>query len=241
MSNRIWILATAIICIAILALGIVVGVMPNLAASTRSEIEKLGVDGQNAIYEADLANLKKQFESIDDIREELAELQETLPADQAESEFLRAIATAAAASGVTLEDFAMQAPVVYGSFDSGDGGGTEESQAISGGTLLGIPVSQGATSADPVALLSFVQKLQTGTRLFVITDLKFENVTGGGSVIYKIQISGYMYSLADPSAQTDAVPSEPEPEPTPAPTETPAVEETPGATPTPTGSGTPTP
>ena len=236
MSNRIWILATAIICIAIVALGVVVGVSPNLASSAKSELEKLAVDGQNSIYEADLAKLKKQFESIDDVRKELAKLQESLPADAASAEFLQVIANSAALAGVTLEDFAQETPVVYGSFDSGDGGGTEESASISGGTLLGIPVSQSVTSTNAMQLLAFVSLLQQGTRLFVVTDLVLTSELDGGSSIFTLKITGYIYTLADPDAQTDAVPTdEPTEEPTPEPTETPATEETPGATPTPSG------
>lgn len=235
MNNRIWILVTAIASIAIIALGLVVGVSPNLASSAKSELDRAAVDGQNSIYEADLARLKEQFKTIDDIKEELAELQESLPADAQTADFIRAIAAAAALTGVTLNEFAQEAPVVYGQFDSGDGSGTEASASISGGTLLGIPVSQSVSSFDFGALISFVRELQYGTRLFVITDLKLTVEVVDEQPRGTLMITGYMYTLADPDAQTDAVP---------APTETEVpVEPTPtdSATPTPTDTGTPTP
>lgn len=235
MNNRILILVTVIASIAIVALGLVIGVSPNLASSAKSEIERAAVDGQNSIYEADLARLKKQFESIDDIKAELADLQESLPADAQTAEFLRAISDAATKTGVVLNEFAQEAPVVYGQFDSGDGSGTEASASISGGTLLGIPVSQSVSSFDFGAIINFVRELQYGTRLFVITDLKLTVETVDEAPRGTLMITGYMYTLADPDAQTDAVPL---------PTETEApVEPAPSdsATPAPTDTATSTP
>lgn len=233
MSNRIWILATAIICIAIIALGVVVGISPNFASSARSELDRAAVVGQNNIYEADLARLKEQFETIDEIKEELAGLQKSLPAGAETANFVRAIGAAAALTGVTLVNYTQEAPVVYGAFNSGDGAGTEETAAINGGTLLGIPVSQSVSSVDFIALLNFVSELQQGTRLFVVTSLKLTVEEIDGAQVGTLVVTGYIYTLADPDAQTDAVPPPTDTE-TPAPTDTPLPTETPESTETPT-------
>lgn len=239
MSNRIWTLATAIACIAIVALGLVIGILPKMAESAGSELSRFGVDSQNAIYEGELARLQDEFEGLDKIVAELEDLQKSLPANHEEADWVRQITAAAQSTGVLLLEYTQDVPVLYGNFDAA-GNAAEGQQPISGGTLLGIPVSVKVQSTDLHALYAFVRPLQEGQRLYMVSSMTLDsNAVGAGGFLYELTVVGYIYTLADPSAATvdtgagDPAPTEtPTPEPTetegvvPETTETPAPTET---------------
>lgn len=232
MNTRIWTLITAVACIAIVALGLVVGILPKLAESGAAELSRVGADSQNAIYEAELARLKKEFEDLDDIVAELEELQESLPADHEEAAWIRQINAAQLSTGAILIEYTQEAPVLYGNFDAA-GNAAEGQQPISGGTLLGIPVSMKVTSTDVHAVYAFLRPLQQGQRLFMPSGMTLESSAAGDGLIYELTIRGYLYTLADPSAATAATPPTDQPTPTPTPTPTETETLAPGETATP--------
>jgi hypothetical protein len=236
LNNRIWTLAAAIVCIAIVALGLVVGILPKLAESAAADLSRVSIDAQNAIYEGELVRLQKEFEGLDDIVAELEELQQSLPAGHDEAAWLRQVSAAAASTGVLVSDYTQDVPVLYGNFDAA-GNAAEGQQPISGGTLLGIPISLKVESYDLHALYAILRPLQQGQRLFMVSSMSLESDEGGDAgYYYKLTIKGYIYTLADPAAATVDTPA-PTDTPTPTETETSVPEET--NTPAPTETSTP--
>lgn len=237
MSNRIWVIATALISVALLVAGYFLGVAPRLAEAAKAELERFSVEQQNDVYAADLAALKKQFEGIDDIRDELAELQLSLPADNGSEQFLREVDAAALASGVSVWEILQEGPVIYGDLE---GAAAADAAPINGGTLMGVPISITVKYVDdPTPLFTFLSLMQNSTRLFMPNALDLGSEIGGPSdkpiATWTYTIKGYLYTLADPAASTPQVvtPAAPTPEVSPSPD--------PSGSPAPSGSPSPTP
>jgi hypothetical protein len=239
MNNRIWILATALVSIIVIAFGLVVGVLPKLAESSAANLSLTAAQQQIAANEAALADLKSQFADIDKVREELAELRKTMPADGAYSEFIREVNAIAAETGSTITGYSQTAPLVFG--PTAADGGTEKAP-ISGGSLIAIPVEL-RFSAPGLGGLSFMDKLRLGERILYINGFNFTfNADVHGNVFGDFIVNVYIYTLADPSDATDPAtpPSSPGPtDPTPNPTDSPSPSSTDAPTPEPTESSTP--
>lgn len=233
MNNRVWILATAIASIAVIALGVVVGILPKISEAATNTLELANVQTQNAGYEADLALLEQQYKDIDKVRDQLDELRESLPSGGDYDGFIREISALATEYGVQVLESTQTAPLVYGATATEDTG--TPTTPISGGTLLAIPYVIKVNSTDTFSVLRFMDGLRTGKRLLVITAYEMKGTTQNEIPVTEASISLYIYTLVDPSAvpvdDGGDVPMDPVPSPAPTPT----------VTPTPTESATPTP
>lgn len=235
MNNRVWIFGTIIASIAVIALGVVVGILPKLTETGANTVNLANVVAQNQAYEADLAALKVQFENIDDVRKKLAELQKSLPAGGAYPDIIAEIAELAAENGVQILETSQTAPIVYGATDAAETDSDTGTAAtpISGGTLLAIPYVVRYDSTDRFAGLGFLNGLRLGNRLLLISDINYAVKERNSLLVYETTVSFFIYTLVDPSAvPVDSGAGDP-------PTDVPPAEETPA--PTDTATGTPTP
>jgi hypothetical protein len=119
-NNRIWIVGAVIVMIAILLMGWFLGASPMLSQAAANDVQRASVESTNAGQEATLASIKEQFENIDALKAELAELQKALPPGSDLSTFIGELHDLEAASGVTItsitagdaEEFVPAAPLV---------------------------------------------------------------------------------------------------------------------------------
>jgi Tfp pilus assembly protein PilO len=102
-NNRMWIIGTALLVVATVALGWTLGISPQLKAAATAAVETVSVDGQNVKNEADLEALKEKFSDIDSIRAELDALNISLPRDPQLATFIRQINSLAAQHAVTVQ------------------------------------------------------------------------------------------------------------------------------------------
>lgn len=247
MNNRIWILGTAVVCIAVIALGVLLGISPKLTEIQSNSASLLQLQGQNAAYQAELAALKQQYEDIDKVRDELEELRRGLPADADYANFIREVEAAAVATGTTVMTYTQGAPVVYGATVA-EGADTGTADApISGGTLLALPVDMQIFSVGDGALL-FLDELRTGDRIFALGNFDLSiSITGEASGTMSITFSALIYTLVDPNAvpddavqgDDDAPPTDPVPSPVESSSTPDPVSTDPQSTPLPTSSSTP--
>ena len=234
MNNRIWILGTAIASLAVIALGVVVGILPKISETTFNTLEVANVQAQNAAYEAELVALEKQYKDIDAVREKLNKLRESLPADGDYADFVEQVESLATATGVQMLETTQTAPIVYGA-TAADGVDTGTAATpISGGTLLAIPYTIKVNATDTLAVLRFMDGLRLGDRLLLITAYDMKGTIQNGILVTEVTVSLYIYTLVDPSSvptstdgdvPTDPVPT-PDPAATPTPTPTPTATET---------------
>jgi hypothetical protein len=240
-NNRIWIIGSVLIMVAIVFLGWLLGISPQLAERSANETNRQSVESQNQIYAAALASLKKDYDNIDEFRADLDELQKALPSGSGLSRFIGSLRDLEAASGVVLTNFGAGDPLPF-VYNAGgtvvappaatDAGGTEATAAppaappvVESGTLvqtlspdefivIQIGLSVQGTQAQ---VLDFVDALQHGARRFLVTEFA---ITTDDNAAYVGKITGYVYVLIDPTkpAEPDDGTVTPTPIPTPSPT-----------------------
>ena len=77
--NRLWVLGAVLLMSVVALMGWSLGISPKLGEARDATAERVAVEAQNTSYELQLATLKQQFESIDDLRVDLADLRESVP------------------------------------------------------------------------------------------------------------------------------------------------------------------
>jgi Tfp pilus assembly protein PilO len=198
MNNRIWVLATAILVVAILALGWLLGVAPRLAEVAASSEQIVAAEAQNALLEADIADLKKKFEELDLSRDEILEIRKALPPHADEADFLRIISELAVGSGVSVGNILINDPAgfVPGAFAESGGPVVEISPLVTAENLLTIPITV-SVLGDLAQVLKFVGTLQDSERITTIDALNvaYESATG----LYSTTLNGFIYVLIDPT------------------------------------------
>jgi len=255
-DNRIWIIGTLIVAIGVAALGYLLGVSPRLAEAAAADQQREQVELTNQQYEVELAALKKDYENLAAVAEELETLRLQLPPTADYEGFLSDMNSATKKTDTALTNVAWETPVVI----SADGvTGPAESEAAPVAPVAegeaAAPV-EGEAAADPTVAVNlapdgalvgipieltvegslrnvedFFSEAQTNERIFLVTGFGVA-VNKENDSMYIATIQGVFYVLVDSSATAEEVeelPEEPEPDPaaTPSPTNTPAPSETP--------------
>lgn len=205
MTNRLWIPVAAILGIAILAMGWFLGVSPKLDEMNAANEQRASVEAQNRIHEARLAELKKQFEKIDELRADLALDQVALPPGDELSTFLGQLHSLEGSSGVVLQTFSASDGQSYLPAE----GAEAPSGLVTADNFIAITIDL-TVSGTREQVIDFVNDLQYGDRLFLVTKLTVSKTEGQQETDagdYTGSISGFVYVLVDPSA--------PPPTPTP--------------------------
>ncbi|MET3767541.1 Tfp pilus assembly protein PilO [Marisediminicola sp. UYEF4] len=225
-----WWTAGAVLVMALLvALGWILGMEPQLAEARAADEERVGVETLNATYEQTLVKLKELDEDLPALTQQLDELEAALPPDAQVSTLLGQLNALAAESAVELTSITAGVPEKFGAAaeaaaalapveapapeESDDTAAvapdTEtvapdtETAAPAPENFVAVPISVEFTG-DPVALLAFVEKVQYGTRLFLVEALDITYDGGGG----KVKIDGFVYVLTDPPAADETAPAE---------------------------------
>jgi Tfp pilus assembly protein PilO len=211
MTNGIWKLATALICVAVLALGVVLGIMPRLAEAGLANEQRIAAEGTNLAHEATLVFLKDENERIDEIQEELDLLRGALPDGPEYSAFVKQIAQYAANNNVLLTEAS-----------TGGSGSLAEAASLGipaqGNTVVvGIPISVSVVGAYS-DVIAFIGDLQQGARIFQLTTVIVDSNEDAGSVVgeYAASVVGLIFAF------TEAPPAPVEPDPAAAEGGTPA-------------------
>jgi len=222
MTTTRWWTAGAVLVMALLvALGWILGIAPRLAEAQAADDERVGVETLNATYEQTLVDLKKLDEDLPALTKQLDALEAALPPDAQVSTLLGQLNALAAESGVELTSITAGVPEKFGAAAEAAAAlapveapapveGEEaapvapdtETVAPAPENFVSVPVSVEFTG-DPVALLAFVEKVQYGTRLFLVEALDITYDGGGG----KVKIDGFVYVLTDPPV-ADTAPAE---------------------------------
>jgi len=206
----------------LVVLGWILGVAPRLAEAQAADDERVGVETLNATYEQTLVKLKQLDEDLPALTTQLDELEAALPPDAQVSTLLGQLNALAAESGIELtsitagvpekfgaaaEAAAALAPVEAPAPEEGENAAAvapdAETVAPAPENFVSVPISVEFTG-DPVALLAFVEKVQYGTRLFLVEALDITYDGGGG----KVKIDGFVYVLTDPPVAEETAPAE---------------------------------
>lgn len=225
-KNRLWTIGSVLLIVAVLGLGFLLGVQPQLSAIATANTERAAVDATNAAAEAKLAALKKQFEGIDELKAELAPLVESVPTGANAPELVDQLDALAKGVGVTLTSItvndaeqytpvAAPAPVPAPEADA-----ASESASADTAAVVPEPVAP-AAGAPPVVnslvtpgnfavlqvqvvvkgtyaqVLDYVNGLQSGKRLFLVTTLGTTKNSENDGVV-EATIGGLVYAALTP-------------------------------------------
>ena len=227
-KNRLWVIGAVLAIGAIVVLGWLLGISPKLTEVRANQAERDATVAQNAAHEAQIVTLKNQFDDIDALKDDLAEIRLAVPA-AAEAPALVAELNSIAGSsqvvisGLTQNDAQAFDPallaVVPATAAPEAGTPAPPSASPSKGNDLGaVPapaVDPRLTATNFIAIpisitvdgpydrvLDFVSGVQHGDRLVMVTAVSTTIPTAEGSVTGTI--TALVYVLLDPSAMAAA-------------------------------------
>jgi Tfp pilus assembly protein PilO len=261
--NRLWLIGLVAVMVAVVALGWLLGIQPQLAAAAAADQQRATVQTQNATNETVLAKLKKDYSSIDELKQQLVSLRQSVPASAEMSAFVTELDSLSAAHQVTVKTIGVSDAMPYTPPVAPPTAATSTASPSPSPTATPAPVAAAPTAptappavtnakitaanfiAIPIQLslsgtyssvLDFVNGLQMGPRLFLVT--KFSTTASSdpkatpGAV--DATVGGYVYVVLDANAAAEKAA-------TPSPTPKPKATATPKSTTTPTATTTPTP
>jgi len=259
-THRIISALTVFLMVVLVAAGWFLVAQPQLASAATANTTLAGVQSQSVATQATIKQLIVEQKDLPRLTKDLAALRLSIPAGAESSAYINGLDALAAASGVTITELTLDNPVVYTSpvpapaaptagatpsptptpsaspvtTPAPTGWTPPTDPRITGANFIAIPVSV-TTAGTWSTTLTFLEGLQTGQRLFLITGLNTELDQSG---VLKATTKGYIYVLLDPaSAKIDTSKDEQALAPTPTATPTP----TGSSSPNPSGSSTPTP
>jgi hypothetical protein len=221
-AQRLWMIGAAIVAVGLLALGWFVGVSPQLAMMAATDEQRRGVDAQNAATEAAVARLEEDFDDLDVLEAERDALRESIPVAHNKSLFVDQVNALAEGSSTRVTQLntsplmpyvppVAEEPVTE---EDGDGGETDgEAEPVepvapsapTGPPIITDPLITAANfypmevtvgvSGTNAAVLDFVDSLQHGERLCLVTQLQISFDEESGE--YTGTATGYLYVIVE--------------------------------------------
>jgi Tfp pilus assembly protein PilO len=261
-QHRIISILSVLSMVVIVAIGWFLIAQPQLAAATSADQQRTEVAAQVAASQIVVAQLKADSEKLPELLDELDELRTSIPAGVDPSGYLDGLSALAQVAGVQITGLTVEDPVAYVAATppigqaapaetETDGEDTGESVEAPPTVFPGIVTSPLIDSSDFVAIpvtieiageasaiMRFINGLQSGDRLFLVSTFTTEQSTEPGHLIGKV--GGYIWAIptgvpGDPrpvstivKTMTPPAPpvvegeAETDGEPDPDPTETPA-------------------
>lgn len=251
--NRIWLLVVVVVGLGVVALGYLLGIAPKFEEIKAADAARAEAESTNALYERQLAKLKKDFEGIDEVQELLDELEVQLPAETEYDTYLALVDGLAVLSGVRSTGFAWSTPLIVSTDSAAD-----IAELAAGVSTPGDSAEAPVTPEDPTgiapdgslvalpwaitvrgsyeSLRVFMFNLQRTDRLFAVLGYTLALPPDDGSgAEFVLTVTGATYVLMNSKAVAEA-----KEEAEKAKEEAEAAPEEPESTPTPTSSPTPT-
>ena len=240
-NNRLWFIGTALVTVAVILLGLVLGILPKLAEVTVADLDTATVLADNDARRAEVARYKEQYENIDDIQDSLDDLQVALPPTPGYTDIIRELNELTAAAGVSF--YAVTTSKVAAAVQSINAPSVAPADAAAGvdtGPAQLTPAEQGGIigsfNAVPMtvtvrgsyaAVTHFIDLLQHNDRIFLVLNINYKIPEAIGG--YEVAISGAMFTFSQTAGYPDtlagedfpAAPVVVEPSPTNTPTSTP--------------------
>ncbi len=224
-KNRLWMIASVLVMVLVLVLGVLLSIQPQLSSAAAADEQRASVEASNAGQSAVLAKLKTDFEGIDKLKAELAPLSDSVPRGTEMPAFVNQLDALAGASQVTLTGITVAdavpyapvaAPVVAAPAATEGEAATPAPTPSAAPSTAGVPpVSNPSITAENFAslaltvtvsgsygnALNFVNGLQTGKRLFLVSGLSTSKDTAAGSRSDTVTatITGLVYVLVPPA------------------------------------------
>ena len=153
-----WSLATAIVCIALLAASWFLLVSPRRASAAETRVQSAAAQSQADLLQVKINQLRVQYADLPKRRAELNAIRHELPADAAIPTLVRDLQTYAAQAGVTLDTLAPGSPGLVTAEGAPAAAGAVASATAP--QLVGIPMTL-TINGDYFEASLFIKYLQT--------------------------------------------------------------------------------
>lgn len=241
-KNKLIALGAVLVIGVVIVLGWMLGISPKLAEASAADANRGDVETQNSAYESQLVDLKKQFENMDDLKDELASLRDAIPNGAQIPAFVAQLGYIADEHQVTLTEIKLSdaeayAPEIVVAPAAADATATEGDAAAPAADAAAAAPAVPAAPAAPIVpdtpkgnplvtaqnfvavpfsltlegdyenMLAFIDGLQKGTRLAMVTEFATDTVSPGSSTAVHADVSGFVYVLLDVDAADAASPA----------------------------------
>lgn len=182
-TERLWLLAGIVGALAVLALGWLVFISPQLSDASSLHAQRDDIDTQNIQLEGRIQRLRGA--NMDSLRKELANAREALPSDSGLPDFTRQLAAEAAASLVKVTSITAGAPTLAtASAPAAATAGSDSTPAAprtttgAAGNIFAIPVTI-IVSGTPAHIQTLLHKIQSdGPRRALVVSAILTPSTG---------------------------------------------------------------
>lgn len=196
--NRKWVWGSTLTSVVIFAIGWMIGIQPQLTKISVANQNREVVIAQNLRDEVLLAKLKADYQNIEVMRSDLLRLRTSVPMQAEISTFVTELNSLAnihevTVKSITVNDAKPYTPNTGGSSPESTGAVTDP--RISSNNFIVVPV-QFSVAGNYSRVLQFVRSVQTGQRLFLISNFGSTGSTkseASGKV--DSTVGGYMYVL----------------------------------------------
>jgi Tfp pilus assembly protein PilO len=211
--NRMNLLLAVLAAVVVVAGGFFLGIQPQLASASASETQRKSTESTNTATQAELTKLAEENKTLDQQKRDLAALRWSIPDSAAASTFYRELNATAGRTGVTITSITTGDPAAYAA--PTDGGATAGAAtgpvpatdpAVTASNFSIVPVTVGITGSFDQAR-AFMKGVQTGDRLFLLTNITSSAESSDGASTTTWTIGGSIYVLTDDTATASATAS----------------------------------
>jgi len=231
-KNRLWVIGTVLVIGAIVVLGWGLGIAPKLTEVSTAQEELAVAVSENAVQEVRGESLKKQFEGLGALRDELAALQLSVPNSTQSPALIAEFGAISEASQVVISSISQNDAQAYdpslagvttdavtATTDSGAAEGAAPVAAAPAGPVVDPRITATNFSAIPVTVivegsaagvLDFVSGMQHGERLITVTTVSLSEpaaadpLVAAGTGVVTGTITAFVYVLTAPTAAAPA-------------------------------------
>jgi Tfp pilus assembly protein PilO len=212
-QHRIISLASILAMLLIPVMGWFLVAQPQFAAAANADTQRADLDAQNAVATTQVEQLQADSAKLVGLNNDMDELRQSIPFDADASNYIDGLTAIAATSGVVITGLTVGDASPYAAAVSatapvapapteGDAAATAPvvpvdpaivtSDLITSQTFVVIPVTIDV-SADWSNILQFVQGLQSGSRLFLVTGLNSSRDETTNALT--ASIAGFIYAI----------------------------------------------
>ena len=187
-KNKLWVVGAVLVMVALVAGGWLIGIQPQLSAVASADQNRVIVESQNAKNQLLLTKLKRDYEGIVVLKNQLDTLRAAVPAGADISTFVSELNGLASTHKITVKSISVSdakpyapAPPVPASTPGGRPSVTTTNPRITSANFVLIPV-QFSVTGNYATVLDFVHDVQTGPRLFFVSTFTTTGSTTAAGV-----------------------------------------------------------
>ena len=186
-KNRIWIIGSILSIFILIGGGWILGISPQLAIAASANSDRANAIISNQRNQLLLAKLKSDYQNIDALKNQLLGLRQAVPPKEDIPSFVTELNTLSAANKVTLKSLTVSDAKPYTPTTQTPAAGASKTSSpqtnskITSANFVVIPV-QVSVTGDYGRVLSFVNDVQMGPRLVLVSSLTITGATNSTGV-----------------------------------------------------------